>query len=250
MAGIDLDAVAFDYEDMRMQFDLHVGDGECLAVIGPSGAGKSTLLALIAGFERARSGRILIGSQEVTHRHPSLRPVTMLFQEHNLFAHLDVAENVGLGIHPGLKLTSADRVRIAAALDQVGLAGLGRRLPSQLSGGERQRVALARSLVRDRPVLLLDEPFAALGPALRRDMLDLVQALRADRRLTVLLVSHQPDDALYAAPRTAFVCNGRILQVAATRDLLDSAAGPELRRYLGEFRIDGPALPGGPAESS
>jgi thiamine transport system ATP-binding protein len=250
MAGVDLDAVVFDYEDMRMKFDLHVADGECLAVIGPSGAGKSTLLALIAGFERARSGRIVIGGQEVTRLHPSLRPVTMLFQEHNLFPHLDAADNVGLGIHPGLKLTSADRVRVAAALDQVGLAGLGRRLPSQLSGGERQRVALARSLVRDRPVLLLDEPFAALGPALRREMLDLVQALQADRRLTVLLVSHQPDDALYAAPRTAFVCNGQVLQVAATRDLLDGAAGPELRQYLGEFRIDGRARPGRSAESS
>src|SRR5262249_57815194 len=97
----------------------------------------------------------------------------MLFQDHNLFAHLDVAANVGLGIHPGLRLTAADRRRVDDALAQVGLAGFAERLPAQLSGGERQRVALARSLVRDRPVLLLAQPFAALGPALRRDMLDL-----------------------------------------------------------------------------
>jgi thiamine transport system ATP-binding protein len=237
MAGVDLDAVAFRYEDMRMQFDLHVEDGECLAVIGPSGAGKSTLLALVAGFESADSGRIRIGEQDVTRQHPSVRPVTMLFQDHNLFAHLDVAANVGLGIHPGLKLAAADRERVDAALEQVGLAGFAQRLPSQLSGGERQRVALARSLVRDRPVLLLDEPFAALGPALRREMLDLVRALQAARKLTVLLVSHQPEDALYAATRTAFVFQGRVLQVGATRDLLDGAAGAELRAYLGEFQI-------------
>jgi len=237
MAGVDLEAVGFRYEDMQMRFDLHVEDGECLAVVGPSGAGKSTLLALIAGFERADSGAIRIGGQDVTRQHPSVRPVTMLFQDHNLFAHLDVAANVGLGIHPGLKLTAADRDRVEAALAQVGLAGLSARLPSQLSGGERQRVALARSLVRDRPVLLLDEPFAALGPALRREMLDLVRALQAARRLTVLLVSHQPEDALYAATRTAFVHDGHVLQVGATRDLLDGAAGPELRAYLGEFAV-------------
>jgi thiamine transport system ATP-binding protein len=239
MAGIDLEAVAFRYEDMQMRFDLHVEDGECLAVIGPSGAGKSTLLSLIAGFERADSGRIRIGGQDVTRQHPSVRPVTMLFQDHNLFAHLDVAANVGLGIHPGLKLTAADRARVEAALEQVGLGGLAERLPSQLSGGERQRVALARSLVRDRPVLLLDEPFAALGPALRREMLDLVRALQADRKLTVLLVSHQPEDALYAAARTAFVHGGQVLEVGATRALLNGAAGPELRAYLGEFARGG-----------
>jgi thiamine transport system ATP-binding protein len=239
VAGIDLEAVAFRYEDMQMRFDLHVEDGECLAVIGPSGAGKSTLLALIAGFERVDTGHIRIGGQDVTHQHPSVRPVTMLFQDHNLFAHLDVAANVGLGIHPGLKLTAADRARVEAALAQAGLAGLAERLPAQLSGGERQRVALARSLVRDRPVLLLDEPFAALGPALRREMLDLVRALQADRKLTVLLVSHQPEDALYAAARTAFVHGGHVLEVGATRALLNGAAGPELRAYLGEFARGG-----------
>ena len=240
MASVELESVTFQYEDMRMQFDLQVGDGEFLALIGPSGAGKSTLLALIAGFERAAGGRVLIGGRDVTHEHPAVRPVTMLFQDHNLFAHLDVAANVGLGIHPGLKLTPADRARVEAALAQVGLPGLAHRLPSQLSGGERQRVALARSLVRDRPVLLLDEPFAALGPALRREMLDLVRALQAARHLTVLLVSHQPGDALYAATRTAFIYQGHVRQVGPTRDLLDGAAGLELREYLGEFEVNAP----------
>src|SRR5215470_10771136 len=239
MATIDLAAVMFCYEDMQMLFDLHVESGEWLALIGPSGAGKSTLLSLIAGFERAESGAIRIDGADVTRVHPAVRPVTMLFQDHNLFAHLDVAANIGLGIHPGLKLKADDRAKVDWSLAQVGLEGFNRRLPAQLSGGERQRVALARSLVRKRPVLLLDEPFAALGPALRREMLDLVRALQQSQNLTVLLVSHQPEDALYAAPRTAFVHDGHILQVAETRSLFDGAAVPELRAYLGETWVNG-----------
>jgi len=241
MASVDLAAVTFRYEDMQMRFDLHVHSGECLAIIGPSGAGKSTLLSLVAGFEQPESGAIRIAGVEVTRVDPATRPVTMLFQDHNLFAHLDVAANIGLGIHPGLKLRSDDRDKIDWALAQVGLQGFAQRLPAQLSGGERQRVALARSLVRNRPVLLLDEPFAALGPALRREMLDLVRALQQSQGLTVLLVSHQPEDALYAAPRTAFVHQGRILQVAETRTLFDGAAVPELRAYLGEAWANGRA---------
>jgi len=239
MASVDLSSVAFRYEDMQMLFDLHVDSGECLALIGPSGAGKSTLLSLIAGFERPESGSIGIAGKDVTRLSPSARPVTMLFQDHNLFAHLDVASNIGLGIHPGLRLKTADQTRIDWALEQVGLQGFARRLPAQLSGGERQRVALARSLVRNRPVLLLDEPFAALGPALRREMLDLVRALQRSQGLTVLLVSHQPEDAVYAAPRTAFVHHGHILQVADTHSLFDGAAMPELRTYLGESWANG-----------
>src|SRR5262245_49340985 len=239
MASVDLAAVAFRYEDMQMRFDLHVDSGEFLALIGPSGAGKSTLLSLIAGFERPESGAIRIDGADVTRVRPAARPVTMLFQDHNLFAHLDVAANIGLGIHPGLRLKTDDRAKVDWSLAQVGLEGFNHRLPAQLSGGERQRVALARSLVRNRPVLLLDEPFAALGPALRREMLDLVRTLQADRKLTVLLVSHQPEDALYAAARTAFVHGGRVLEVGATRALLNGAAGPELRAYLGEFARGG-----------
>ena len=122
-----------------MRFDLRVARGECVAVIGPSGAGKSTLLALIAGFEMPESGRILIAGEDVTGLPPARRPVTSLFQEHNLFPHLSAAANVGLGVDPGLRLDDAARARVSAALDQVGLAGFEARLPAQLSGGERQR---------------------------------------------------------------------------------------------------------------
>jgi thiamine transport system ATP-binding protein len=235
VARLEVEDLRFRYEDMEMSFTLRVESGEMLAIIGPSGAGKSTLLSLIAGFDRPESGRVRIDGRDVTSLPPAERPVTTLFQDHNLFAHLDVAANVGLGIHPGLRLSAADRDRVHQALKQVGLEGFERRLPGQLSGGERQRVALARSLVRNRPVLLLDEPFAALGPALRREMLDLVDAMRRERGLTVLLVSHHPEDARYAAPRTAFVHDGRILRVDDTERLLSDPSIPELRAYLGEI---------------
>ncbi len=218
---------------MDFHFDLTVASGDCTAVIGPSGAGKSTLLALIAGFELPDAGRIRIGGLDVTRWPAAKRPVTTVFQEHNLFAHLDVAANVGLGIHPGLELDDEQRRMVERALDKVGLGGMAKRIPSTLSGGERQRVALARVLVRRRPVLLLDEPFAALGPALRREMLALVAELRHAENLTTLLVSHHPNDALLAAENTAFVSNSRILAYGETRALLARTDCPELTAYLG-----------------
>lgn len=215
-----------------MRFDLTVEHGAFMAVIGPSGAGKSTLLSLIGGFERPQSGRILVDGFDITRMEPAERPCTTLFQDHNLFAHLDVERNVGLGLDPGLRLSAAQKAEVAGALADVGLTGFERRLPGQLSGGERQRVAIARCLVRHRPILLLDEPFAALGPGLRREMLDLVQALRERAGLTVLMVTHDPEDARYAAESTVFIAGGRVVMADATAKVLGSQAA-EVRAYLG-----------------
>lgn len=206
--------------------------GTITALLAPSGAGKSTLLSLIGGFERPLGGRVLVDGFDITTMEPAARPCTTLFQDHNLFAHLDVEKNVGLGLDPGLRLDAAQRAEIAQALADVGLTGFEQRLPGQLSGGERQRVAIARCLVRHRPILLLDEPFAALGPGLRREMLDLVRALRDRVGLTVLMVTHDPEDARYAAERTAFIAGGRVVMVDATERLLRSDM-PEVRAYLG-----------------
>jgi thiamine transport system ATP-binding protein len=229
---LEMRGVTFRYEDMTMTFDLRVAAGECVAIIGPSGAGKSTLLALIAGFEQPESGRILIDDRDMAGEIPARRPVTSLFQEHNLFAHLALADNVGLGLDPGLALSAAQRAAVAEALSQVGLSGLEARRPGQLSGGERQRAALARSLVRNKPLLLLDEPFAALGPAQRREMLDLVNSLARSRGFTVMFVSHQPEDARHAAGRTIFIEAGRILADGPTAALFTAPTGP-LAEYLG-----------------
>jgi thiamine transport system ATP-binding protein len=229
---IDLDAVTFRYEDMLMSFTLAVPKGSFTAILGPSGGGKSTLLALIAGFEQPLSGTLRIGGRDMAGLAPAARPVSMIFQDHNVFAHLDLWTNVALGIAPSLRLGAAQSEAVDEALARVGLAGLARRRPGEVSGGERQRVAIARALVRHRPVLLLDEPFAALGPALRRDMLDLITALRAEQDLTVLMVTHQPEDALQAAADTAFLAHGRILAHGPTRQLLVDPRHPEIRAYL------------------
>ncbi len=232
---LQLDGVEFDYAGTVFHFDLTVRRGECLAVIGPSGAGKSTLLALIAGFEPVAGGRVRIDGIDVTHLAPHKRPVTTLFQEHNLFPHLDLAANVGLGIRPTLRLNAAERVQVMGALARVGLAGLDARKPAQLSGGQRQRAALARLLVRHQPIALLDEPFAALGPALRRDMLELVDELRRELGLTVLLVSHNPEDARLIAERTAYVEDGRVEVVESTETLLGGHHA-SVAAYLGSVR--------------
>ena len=232
MPRLEVKQLSFRYEDMRMRFDLTVGSGEFLAIIGPSGAGKSTLLSLIGGFERQESGQVLVDGFDISPMPPAERPCTTLFQDHNLFAHLDVEKNVGLGIDPSLRLTAAQQAEVRQSLADVGLAGMEHRLPGQLSGGERQRVAIARCLVRHRPILLLDEPFAAVGPGLRREMLDLVRALQARLGLTVLMVTHDPGDSRHAGGRTAFVDAGRVVLVDETDRVLASAM-PEVRAYLG-----------------
>jgi len=232
-AEVGLEAVEFSYGEAPMRFDLAVEAGEIVAVMGPSGSGKSTLLNLVAGFERPARGRVLIGGRDATRLPPAARPVSMVFQENNLFAHLDVEKNVGLGRSPALKLTQRDRADIAAALARTGLAGKERRLPAELSGGERQRVALSRVLVRDRPVLLLDEPFASLGPALRKEMLDLVRDLHAERRMTILMVTHQPEDARALCRRIAFVDEGRIAAFAPVETMFSAQAPAAFRAYIG-----------------
>lgn len=230
---ITLQNIRYASEGFTADFDFAVARGEFVAVIGPSGAGKSTLLSLIAGFEAPQSGRILLAGEDVTEASPSARPITMVFQDHNTFAHLDLWTNVALGISPSLKLSPAEKMSVDEALARTGLAALARRKPGEVSGGERQRVAIARALLRDEPILLLDEPFAALGPALRREMLDLVKELQKEKDYTIMLVSHHPDDALYAATRTAFLSNGRILAFEPTVQLFKRRDLPELENYIG-----------------
>jgi len=233
VAYLECRDIHFRYEDMEMRFDLQVEQASCMAVIGPSGAGKSTLLSLIGGFERADRGVIAVEGRDIAHVPAAQRPVTTLFQDNNLFGHLTALQNVGLGLDPGLRLDAGQRQDIDQALRQVGLDELGNRRPSQLSGGERQRVAIARCLVRRRPILLLDEPFAALGPAMRQEMLDLVDALRHRHGLTVLMVTHDPADARRIADRTAFIADGHVILTDLTETVLTSGL-PVIRDYLGK----------------
>ena len=163
-----VDDVRFRHEGTEFHYELYVPKGSITALIGPSGGGKSTLLDLIAGFLDPTSGRIMIDGQDVTSVPPALRPVTSLFQDHNLFGHLDVFTNVALGIRPNARLSASERSMVNGSLARLGIGALSSRRPYELSGGERQRAALARCLVRKRPLLLLDEPFAALDEITRQ----------------------------------------------------------------------------------
>ncbi|EML2249722.1 TPA: thiamine ABC transporter ATP-binding protein ThiQ [Klebsiella aerogenes] len=217
---LKLNDVTWLYQHLPMRFTLSVERGERIAVLGPSGAGKSTLLNLIAGFLPPASGSLLIYGEKHNATPPAQRPVSMLFQENNLFNHLTVRQNIGLGIHPGLKLNREQRAQVTAIAGQMGMDTLLDRLPGELSGGQRQRAALARCLVRQQPVLLLDEPFSALDPALRQEMLTLVADVCQRQQLTLLMVSHSVEDAARIAPRSIVVAEGRIAWDGATDDLL------------------------------
>ncbi|WP_336743331.1 ATP-binding cassette domain-containing protein [Aureimonas altamirensis] len=227
-----LDDVTFAHEGLTLQFDLHVAAGEWLAIIGPSGAGKSTLLDIVAGFLQPDRGRVLFNGSDMTSAAPSDRPVSFVFQENNLFPNLTAEANVLLGLTTALRASPAEKQLALAALDAVGLSGFGKRLPAAMSGGERQRVALARAMVRKRPLLLLDEPLAALGPAMRQDILALMARLRREAGLTILMVTHQPDDAIGYADRIAYVENGRIAAIGTTAEMLGPPPNPALAAYL------------------
>lgn len=218
--------------DYAVEADLEISPGACVAVIGPSGAGKSTLVEAVAGFLPVTRGRISWNGSNLTHRPPGKRPVAMLFQDGNLFPHMTVAQNVGLGLHANLRLRQTEWSRVDAALERVGLGGMGARKPAALSGGQQSRVALARVLVQARDILLLDEPFAALGPALKTEMLDLVAELARENGATVLMVSHDPNDARRIADQVVLVAEGRAYPPRATAELLDNPP-PALKAYLG-----------------
>lgn len=229
---LTFDKVRVEQGSFVLTADFAVEAGDRVAVIGPSGGGKSTLLNVVAGFLQPVQGRVLWGGQDMADLAPGARPVSILFQDNNLFPHLTVAQNVGLGLRADLRLSQAQKDQVEAALLRVGLAGFGVRKPAALSGGQISRVALARMLLRAKPLVLLDEPFAALGPALRDEMLDLVSELAAETEATLMMVSHNPEDAKRIASNVVLISDGVANAPVDTTAIF--ADPPEaLRQYLG-----------------
>ncbi|KKB76004.1 hypothetical protein VW35_19950 [Devosia soli] len=181
-------------------FSFTAEPGEVTAISGPSGSGKSTLFDLVAGFLKPESGTLALDGQNLIHMLPETRPVSLLLQADNLFDHLSAEDNVALGLSRGTHKAEARR-RIADVLRQMGLSALAHQRAATLSGGQKQRVALARTLLRDRPVLLLDEPFSALDDDTRRSIRTLVRDLTVRQCWHTILVSHHADDIAALASR-------------------------------------------------
>ncbi len=190
-----LDNIKVCFDSAEVSANCSVPTGKTLALMGKSGSGKSTLLNVIAGFQKPDQGEVLFEGQGLNQLSPDQRPVTTLFQSHNLFSHLDVWRNVALGLKPNLRLDDSDQAEVNASLDWVGLSGFDKRLPHSLSGGEKQRVGLARCLIRKKPVLLLDEPFRGLDEAIHTEIRTLIQSVQANRGLTIVIATHDVSDA-------------------------------------------------------
>ncbi len=216
MAHLAIEGVSksFGHTFAVRDFSLEVGDGELVCLLGPSGSGKSTLLRMIGGFEHPSAGSIRIDARDVTNLPPERRPTGMVFQSHALWTHMDVFNNIAFGLKLRRLPKAAIRQRVEDALALVGLADYGRRAVTQLSGGQQQRVALARSLVLEPKILLLDEPFASLDQHLRERLREEVRDIQQRLGITTLFVTHGQDEALALADRIVVMRDGRTEQVA------------------------------------
>ena len=221
------DTVAVDH------IDLEIAPGEFFSLLGPSGCGKTSTLRLIAGFERPTGGKILIDGQDMATTPPHLRPVNTVFQSYALFPHLTVGENVAFGLkyHDVQKAEMGQRV--GRALELVRLGGLEKRKPGQLSGGQQQRVALARSLVLNPLVLLLDEPLGALDAKLRKALQIELKTIQENVGVTFIYVTHDQEEALTMSDRLAVMSAGRIEQVGTPADVYEQPASAYVADFLG-----------------
>ena len=224
---------------------LEVRQGEFFAFLGPSGSGKTTLLRLIAGFGRPERGRILIGGRDATRDPPWKRNVGLVFQSYALWPHMTVARNVAFGLERRQVPRAEVAARVRRALEMVGLAALADRRPAQLSGGQQQRVAIARTLVVEPEVLLLDEPLSNLDAGLRAGMRQELRGLQQRLGLTTILVTHDQEEAYAAADRMAVLEGGRVLQVGAPSELYDHPINRFVAAFLGTANLLDGVVEGG-----
>jgi spermidine/putrescine transport system ATP-binding protein len=217
--------------------DLSIRRGEFLALLGPSGCGKTTTLRMIGGFEDPTSGDIVVGGRSMRGVPAHQREVNTVFQAYALFPHMTVLDNVAYGLkHRGVG--RVERRRVAAeALERVHLSGKAQQRPGQLSGGEQQRVALARTLVLQPRVLLLDEPLSALDQKLRKSMQIELKRLQRDVGITFVLVTHDQEEAMALADRIAVMHRGRIEQLAPPSELYDRPATPFVAGFIGDLSV-------------
>ena len=243
--GVD-SAVSVRLEGINLSFgkthvlkgiDLQIQPGEFFAFLGPSGCGKTTLLRLIAGFESAQTGQVIIGDKEVSNLPPSQRNLGMVFQSYALWPHMTIRKNVAFGLEERHVSRREINTRVDRALDLVGLLDLADRRPSQLSGGQQQRVALARTIVIEPQVLLLDEPLSNLDAKLRVQMRRELRQLQRKLSLTTIFVTHDQEEANTTADRIAVINDGIIQQIGTPMDLYDEPANLFVANFLGVANV-------------
>ncbi|MDQ0455764.1 ABC transporter ATP-binding protein [Rhizobium paknamense] len=217
--------------------DLHIRQGEFFSLLGPSGCGKSTTLRMIAGFIRPSSGQIFIGSDDVTHLPPEKRDIGIVFQNYAIFPHMSVADNIAFGLKLRKKSKAEIEKAVTSALRQVGLVGYEDRYQRQLSGGEQQRVALARVLVTEPRILLLDEPLSALDKALREEMKFWIKDLQKSLGITTVYVTHDQDEALTMSDRIGVMQKARIEQVGTPEEIYERPRTLFVTTFIGQSNV-------------
>jgi len=233
--GVSLRGVSKSFGEVKavVSLDLEVHPGEFFAMLGPSGSGKTTVLRLIAGFEHASAGHIYLGDQDVTLLPPFARPVNTVFQDYALFPHMTIAENVGYGLRARKAPKPEIAIKVAQALERVQLPDVANRMPHQLSGGQRQRIALARALVLEPKVLLLDEPLGALDKQLREEMQVELKQIQREVGITFIFVTHDQEEALTLSDRIAVFNAGRVEQVGTPSDVYENPQTRFVASFLG-----------------
>lgn len=216
---------------------LDIAEGEFFSLLGPSGCGKSTTLRMIAGFEEVTSGAIELDGQDVAGLPPEKRGIGFVFQNYAIFPHMNVYENIAFGLRLRNVPESDIKKKVAAALDQVGMSGLEARLQSEMSGGQQQRVALARVLVTEPRILLLDEPLSALDKKLREEMKFWIKDLQTKLGITTIYVTHDQGEALTMSDRIAVMKDGRISQVGTPREIYQSPRNLFVAQFVGESSV-------------
>lgn len=236
---VRVDAVRKRYDDVEAVrgVDLDIVRGEFLTLLGPSGCGKTTLLRMIAGFEEPTSGRILINGADVTSTPTYRRPIGMVLQNLALFPHLNVGENIAFGLQNRREARVEIDRKVQAMLAMVGLAGYERRLVHQLSGGQKQRVALARSLVTEPSVLLLDEPLGALDLKLRQQLQDELKRIQRRVGITFVFVTHDQEEAMSMSDRIAVMNNGVVEQLGTSQQIFETPASLFVANFIGDTNV-------------
>lgn len=237
--AVEFRAVRKDYGSFTAipNLDLKIEPGQLVTLLGPSGCGKTTTLRMLAGLESPSSGAIMIGGQDVTRLPANRRDVTMVFQSYALFPHMSVLQNIAYGLESGGMAAALARETADKGLDLVGLAGLGKRLPSELSGGQQQRVAVARALVLEPQVLLLDEPLSNLDARLRRRVRTEIRELQQRLGFTAVYVTHDQEEALAVSDRIVVMNQGEIAQQGTPRELYEAPASEFMAKFIGEANV-------------